>query len=406
MDAAATKSALSRLRNYAVTVGEYLLMGLVVFYSSTWCLYTAANCNTALRWGVPLLVGLSSLRYRGASVALWRRVGLLAAYLAVYLLATRYNALRFLLYYVSPLLLLTLYTGWCPDGGEGLLHKLSDVVAVVAAVSLFFYGFGTVLWWIRPQIVTFYWGESLRICPTYFHLYYEAQQIEFLGWELPRNCGVFPEAPGFAVFLVVAVAAEVLLRARPRLWRCALFVTATLTTVSAKALLLTAAVFVLRYLLWPPVGWSSRRRVWLCSAVGGALVLAATVLLWDKLTSVSGAMRLDDAVACLRTFATAPLFGTGYWNDASVVPFFSYPDRYNNGLSVGAAVILAQGGLYLSALYGWAAADCVRRHRHRRRWAAFAVVYGGLLLSGNIVYHFLTLLLLAVFLSAGREECI
>ena len=57
MDAAAKKSIVPRLT--LVAAGEYLLVGLVVFYSSVWSLYTAANCNTALRLGVPLLVGFS-----------------------------------------------------------------------------------------------------------------------------------------------------------------------------------------------------------------------------------------------------------------------------------------------------------------------------------------------------------
>ena len=399
MDAAAKKSIVPRLT--FVAAGEYLLVGLVVFYSSVWSLYTAANCNTALRLGVPLLVGLVAWRGRQVTAALWWRVGVLAAFLAVYLLATRYNGIRFVLYYAAPLLLLTWYAGTVGDGGEGLIHKLSDLVLAVAAVSLFFYLFGTVLGWWRPQITTFYWGESLRICPTYFHLYYAAQRITFLGLDLPRNCGIFPEAPGFAVFLVIATAAEALLRARPRVWRCVLLAVATVTTVSVKALLLTAAIFVMRFLLWP-----SRRvaRIprWGLVTAGAVLVLVSAVLLWDKLSSVSGAMRLDDVVACWRTFVRRPLFGTGYWNDASVVPFFSYPDRYNNGLSMGAAVLLAQGGLYLSALY-WLPLARLWRGGDRRRWLTFGVVYGGLLLSGNIVYHFLTLLLLAVFLSVGRE---
>ena len=134
------------------------------------------------------------------------------------------------------------------------------------------------------------------------------------------------------------------------------------------------------------------------------MTVAASALLWDKLTSVSGFMRLDDVVACLRAWRTAPLFGTGYWNDSSIIPFFSYPDRYNNGLSMGAAVMLAQGGLYLSTLYWWPVVGCVRRvSGDRRRWVAFALIYAALLFSGNIVYQFLTLLLIAVFCSVGRE---
>ena len=405
MDAAATKSVIPRLSPRWVAAGEYLLMLLVVFYSAVWCLYTPANCNTALRFGVPLLLVLIFCGGEAVSPRLWRRVGMLAAFLAVYLLATRYNAIRFLLYYFTPLLLLTLYAGVKADGGVGLLHKLSDIVAVLTALSLFFYLFGTILHWIpKTDVAAFYWGGGWRTCPSYFHLYYEAQQITFFGWDLPRNCGVFPEAPGFAVFLVIATAAEVLLRTRPRLWRCGLFAVATVTTVSVKAFLLMAAVFTLRYVLWPPPWLSRRLRLWLFPLLGVGMTLAAAVLLWDKLRSVSGVMRLDDVAACLRAFATAPLFGTGYWNDGSIIPFFSYPDRYNNGLSMGAAVIVAQGGLYLSALYWWPAVGAVRRHRgDRRRWVAVTLIYGGLLFSGNITYHFLTMLLIAVLLSVGRE---
>lgn len=405
MDATAKKPLIERIDPRWLTAAEYLLVGLTVFYAAVWCLYTSANCNTALRVGVPLLIGLVAVQIRRIPRSLWRRVGFVAAYLGLYLAVTRYNGVRFVLYYTLPLLLLLLYTGLREDGGVGLLHKLSDVMAVLTALSLFFYLFGTVLQWIpKTGIAAFYWGGGWRTCPTYFHLYYEAQQITFFGWDLPRNCGVFPEAPGFAVFLVTATAAEVLLRDRPRLWRCVLFTVATVTTVSVKAFLLMAAVFTLRYVLWPPAWISRRLRLWLFPLLGVGMTVAASVLLWDKLTSVSGFMRLDDVSACLKAFFTAPVFGTGYWNDASIIPFFSYPDRYNNGLSMGAAVILAQGGLYLSTLYWWPAVGCVLRGRgQRRRWAAFALIYAALLFSGNIVYHFLTLLLIAVFVSVGRE---
>lgn len=406
MDATAEKPSVGRLSLRLSTAGEYLLMLLVVFYSATWCLYTSANGNTALRMAVPLLAALIFLRFHRIPVALWQRVTGWGIYLAVYLLATRYNGVRFVLYFALPLLLLMLYAGLSRDGGAGLLHKLSDIVTVLTALSLFFFFFGTVLEWIPPSSVTaFYWGESRRTCPTYFHLYYAAQRIRFFGMDLPRNCGVFPEAPGFAGFLVVAVATEVLLRRRPRLWRCGLLVVAALTTLSAKALILTAAVFLLRYALWSPAGWRARRlRAVALPAVAAGMVGAAGVLLWDKLQTVSGGMRLDDVVACLKAFRTAPLFGTGYWNDASIVPYFAYPDRYNDGLSMGLAVLLAQGGLYLSALYWRPAVGCIRRCRPRRGWLSLVLVYTGLLLTGNITYHFLTLLLIAVFSAVGRER--
>ena len=406
MDATTEKSSVGRLSLRLSAAGEYLLMLLVVFYSATWCLYTSANCNSALRLAVPLLAALILLRFRRIPARLWQRVALTGVYLAVYLLATRYNGVRFVLYFALPLLLLMLYTGLEGDRSVYLLYRLADIVIVLTALSLGFFLFGTVLGWIPPSsVTTFYWGESWRTCPTYFHLYYEAQRIRFFGVDLPRNCGVFPEAPGFAAFLVVAVAAEVLLRRRLRWGRVALLTAATLTTLSAKALILTAAVLALRYALWSPRGWRARRgRVVALPVLGVGLSVAAGVLLWDKLQTVSGGMRLDDVAACLKAFRTAPIFGTGYWNDASIVPYFSYPDRYNDGLSMGVAVLLAQGGLYLSALYWRPAVGCIRRARPRRGWLSLVLIYTGLLLTGNITYHFLTLLLIAVFSAVGRER--
>ena len=127
MAEAAKKSVIPRLSPRWVAIGEYLLMLLVVFYSAVWCLYTSANCNTALRFGVPLLAVLILCGTGPVSPRLWRRVGVLAVFLAVYVLATRYNAVRYLLYYFTPLLLLTLYMGGRSDGGVRLLHRLSDI---------------------------------------------------------------------------------------------------------------------------------------------------------------------------------------------------------------------------------------------------------------------------------------
>ena len=392
-----------------LTVLEYLLMGLVVFYTATWCLFTSANCNTAIRLALPLLVVMIFLRAGVVKAAHWHRVVLLAVFLAVYLVATRYNAVRFVLYYAVPLLLLVLYVGLKErqEGCLDLLHKLSDVVMVLTALSLFFYLFGTVLNLIPGETTaTYSWGGTVRTCPTYFHLFYEAQKINFFGLNLVRNCGVFPEAPGFAIFLVLATATEVLLRDKPRLWRCLLYVAATVTTYSAKAIVLVAAVFALKYVFTPTEGGFSRK--FKAIAVPTALVgvgAVAAVLLWDKMQTVSGFMRLDDVLACFKTWLTAPVFGTGYWNDESVIPFFAYPDRYNNGLSMGVMVVLAQGGLYLLTLYAVPAVRAILRARGQTRWmlGAFVLMMFALLFTSNIAYNFLTLLLIALFLEYGAH---
>ena len=388
---------------------EYLFVFCVLLYSTTWARFTSAGGNTFIRRGRPLLLGMVCLRMGVIPAHRWRRLAVLAVYLAVYLLATRFNGVRFVLYFFLPLCLLALYLGQVDDAqpGYGLLYKLGDIVCVLTAVSLLLFTFGTCLDVLPGEsTASYFWGESQRTVTTYYHLYYEAQRIDFLGHTFIRNCGIFPEAPGFAIYLVYATAVEVLLRPHPRLWRCGLYILATATTFSAKAIILVAAVFALKYVLVPAAGWFSLRLKTLLVPAALVLVgLVGGVVMWDKMQSVSFFMRLDDVIACFKTWLTAPVFGTGYWNDASVIPHFAYPDRYNNGLSMGIMVTLAQGGVYLLALYIFPAVLWIKRtvREQRRMAAAFALIVFMLLFTSNLAYNFLTLFLLAVFLEYGRS---
>lgn len=395
-----------------ITVLEYILMLFVLLYSSMWALFTTANGNTFFRLSFPLLAVLIFLRLRGKAIFAprWKRLVLVAAALAVYAVFTRYNLARFGLYYVIPLILLMLYIGLTDDRQAclSLLYKLSDIVVVLSVISLFCFVFGTCLEVLPGRsTVTYDWAQATRSCGTYFHLYYESQNIVFLGRDLVRNCGLFMEAPGFAIFLVYAASVELLLRKKLRLVRCIILFVTALTTFSAKAILLVVLACGLRYVIQRSRTILSHRfKIVVLPAVLGAVALVAMVLIADKMTSASYFIRMDDVQACLKTWLTHPIFGTGYWNDESVVPFFAFEGRYNDGLSMGLAVILAQGGVYLLALYLLPMIFCIRRFHgiDRAYVAAFFLVYTGLLLITNMPYSYLALLIIAVALEYGRKR--
>lgn len=392
-----------------LTLLEYLLMLLVLLYSSMWTLFVPAKSNEFLRFAYPLLVGLIVLRLRAIKAPRMQRLILIAVLLAVFLLFTRYNVVRYALYYVVPLLLLMLYIGLCDEKGAalGLLYKLADIVVVLAAVSLFCYVFGTCLG-ILPgaRETTYFWASETRTCTTYFHLYYEAQTADIFGLHLVRNCGIFTEAPGFAVFLITALATEVFLRQKPRIWRLILLCVTVVTTYSTKALLLAVAVFGLHYLITTPrtILWR-RFKLVVVPVVCVAVAAVAVVLLKDKMNTDSFYIRLDDLFASLKAWRTSPLFGTGYYNDDSIIAQFAY-ERPNNGLSMGLPVLLAQGGLFLTALYVSTAVGCTLRLRGyaRRQMASFFIVYFALMFVSNIPFSFLAMLLLAFSLEGVRRE--
>ncbi len=390
---------------------DYVLMLFVLLYSSMWALFTSANCNTFLRLSYPLLAVLLFLRLRAKAIPAgrWKRLVVLAVFLGIYLVATRYNIPRYLLYYAGPLLLLTLYLGLVDEQGDvrQLLYKLSDIVLVLAVISLFCFIFGTCLGILPRDTVTYDWAQKTRTCGTYFNLYYESQSIHFLGFDLQRNCGLFMEAPGFAVFLVYAAAVEGLLRDKPRWISCAILCATAVTTFSAKAILLVVMVFGLRYVAVKSRSTTARRlKMLLIPVVITAVALVGIVLIKDKMTSDSFYIRIDDLRACIKTWLTNPLVGTGYWNDESIIPFFTYAGRYNDGLSMGYTVILAQGGLMLLALYIIPLITCIIRSRGSRRpmIAAFFIVYVALMFITNMPYSYLALFILALSLEWNRKR--
>lgn len=395
-----------------ITVLEYILMLFVLLYSSMWALFTTANGNTFFRLSYPLLAVLIFLRLRGRAILAprWKRLVLIAVFLALYAVFTRYNLARFGLYYVIPLLMLMLYIGLTDDRQAclSLLYKLSDIVIVLAVISLFCFIFGTCLGVLPGRsTVTYNWAQATRTCGTYFHLYYESQSIIFLGRDLVRNCGLFMEAPGFAIFLVYSAAVELLLRKKLRLLPCAILCVTALTTFSAKAILLVVLTCGLRYMIERSRTILGHRfKLVVLPAVLVAVAMLAVVLIADKMTSASFFIRFDDVQACIKTWLTRPIFGTGYWNDESVVPFFSFAGRYNDGLSMGFAVILAQGGLYLFALYLLPMIFCIRRFHgvDRAYIAAFFLVYTGLMLITNMPYSYLALFIIAITLEYGRKR--
>ncbi len=391
-----------------LTLLEYLLMLLVLLYSSMWTLFVPAKSNEFLRFAYPVITALLLLRRQDFNKQRIRRLIFVAALLAVYLLFTRYNAVRYVLYYAAPLLVLMVYIGLCDErsAAVGLLHKLADIVTVIAAISLVCYLLGTcldILPWARET--TYFWASETRTCTTYYHLYYEAQTADIFGLHLVRNCGIFTEAPGYAVFLITALATEMFLRNRPRVWRLVLLCATVITTYSTKAVLLAVGVFGLHYIITAPRAplWRRLKLIILpIVCIAGAVI--GIILLIDKMNTESFYIRIDDLLASLKAWWTSPLFGTGYYNDESVIAQFAYP-RPNNGLSMGLPVLLAQGGLFLVALYFGAAVGCVWRRHDGERWktACFFVVYFALLFVSNIPFSFLSLLVLALSLESGRR---
>lgn len=389
---------------------EYVLMAFVIIYSSLWSLFASAGSNTFLRLGAPLLVILIALRANALSAQRMIRVICLAAFLGIYLVATRFNSIRFILYFIIPMVLLCVYIGIMDDKEDikGLFLKLSDIVFILSAISLFFFIFGTLLDLLPfRSTITYNWAGTNRETYTYLNLIYESQDVVFLGKEFTRNCGIFAEAPGFAVYLVVAIAAECLLRPKLRIVRCGILCLAIITTFSAKAIILAIVAIGLKYLITSGSALlSPRTKLFMMPAVLAVAFAAIFIVFNDKAESYSYLMRVDDLQASMTVFGRNPIFGAGYVNDGAISDCFRLLTRPNNGLSMGVVLLLAQGGLWLTSLYVISSVLFIFRLKGQDRlsWLCFLGVFWGLLFITNMPYSFFTMLVLACTIEGGRAK--
>lgn len=388
---------------HIVTVAEYMLMICTVLYSSVWALFTGAQSNTFSRIVIALLGFLLVLEIKSIGFADLKKSALVAGAILIFLFVTRYNFMRVVLYLLIPFCLFTIYFSVLQKKGEEdrLFLCLSNIITVISAVSLFLYTFGTLLNLLPfSSEVRVWWGEEEKIFKTYYHLLYEAQDVTFFGLNIMRNCSIFPEAPGFAAYLALALGGELFLRKKLKFVNISILIAACITSFSAKAILLAAAAIALRFLIV-----RSKKPIVVilkCLLVVAAAVLAVFVIL-DKMNEHSFYIRLDDFNAALKTFTANPLFGAGYYNDAAIITHFEYAYRANNGLSMGIAVLLAQGGLWLFGLYVIPAINKVFCSQSGKRLSlGFVLIFFGMLFITNIPFGMITICAISYF-GAGEK---
>lgn len=395
-------------KNNIISVLEYVLMAFVIIYSSLWALFTSANNNTFLRLAVPVLLILIFLRAKILRNSRLIRLLFLSIALGVYIVFSRFNFTRYLLYYFLPIVLLTVYVGLVDEQSDirSLFCKLSNIVCFLSVVSLVLFLFGTLLKLIPSMPVAYSWAGTRQTTNTYLHFLYESQDIVFLGHPFVRNCGIFAEAPGFAVFLVISTAVEVFLKEKLSIPRCCVLFITVVTTFSAKAIILAIISFALKYLITSSGSFTAKRfKLFFTPIVLAVGAVIVAVVFFDKAQSYSYLMRVDDLQASMRTFADNPIFGAGYVNDGAITDNFRLLTRPNNGLSMGVVVLLAQGGLWLTLLNIVPAVTMITRlnRDQKLRWACFLVVFWGLLFITNMPYGFITMFVLATTVEGYRN---
>ena len=280
-------------------------------------------------------------------------------YMAIYIVGSAYNYFStFLNIMLSSIVLFTYcYTLLCNNEFEILCDAYINLLCIIAFITLFFWLFGSLLDILPGKIdIVYYWAEKYHLSKTYFYLYFENidqnDQI-LLGLSIPRNCGIYTEAPGFSGSLLYAFGAEWFLKKNPDRKKLIILLATLLSTQSTKALVIVIVVFVVKYMIdnrEVKSGAILVMKIFLSGILVAVSLYALYIIMQDKSSTGSFRIRIDDMHATIKTWKTHPLFGVGIYNTDPIIENFQYK-RNNNGLSMGFNVLLAEGGIWLTSYY-------------------------------------------------------
>lgn len=225
-----------------------------------------------------------------------------------------------------------------------VFRRFIRIAWILAALSLIFFFLGSCLHVLTPTgIVTYEW-DWIRRVPSYWNLYFEPQNITFLGmYEGVRNCGVFAESPMFIFVLCVALMLQELFFDSDLVVRSVLL-TAIITSFSTTAYVVLILLYGLKWLLLgKKSGFLANVKPLAGPITVFILVSALVILMIDKSTaSNSYTIRVDHLAACMSVFWDYFPFGCGAGNKALITVFMAH----EQGLSVGIPYLLAQTGIF------------------------------------------------------------
>lgn len=347
-----------------------------------------------------IILASFSFRNKNIRVSCVRYTLIGMVYMAMYLLFTRINVLGFMRSILVPLLLCFVFCYQMVNNRKLSLFisAYGNILLVIAVISLIGWGLGSMLNVLPGRMtISYEWADQVLPSYTYGFLYFE-NPVQSSG-TLIRNTGIYAEAPGYSAYLLFAIGLELFAYRRLRKGRFAVLCAALISTFSTKGQIILIAIIILKFVLQV----KARNNIILCIKIlaSGLIVVMGMVLaigiLTEKSTTSSYIIRMDDLLSLFKAWLSSPLYGVGYGN-IEAVQRFQMVTRSNDGLSMGLAVLLAYGGLWLLILYVGAFICAITRpilKPYRRSIVLFSTLVMMNLFISNQCFIPVTLLMVA-----------
>lgn len=258
------------------------------------------------------------------------------------------------LFILLPLFILLLRRYYIENRLENLLSKYTDIVFLIAVISLFFWLLGSIFQILVPNVTVLSTWADIRGRPTngYFYLYFETQRINLIGFSGWRNTAIFTEGPMYNIILVLAFIQMLFFEKRRHLFRESILLVAMISTLSTTGFFAVAFMYIYRIYL---KGKLTSKKILFLITLSPIFLIGVIFFLYrlatEKLQTGSSAMRLDDINAGFMAWKNNLLMGNGYTHLESIFPYMNMSFRFNTGYSNGIMSIVVQGGIILFILY-------------------------------------------------------
>lgn len=335
----------------------------------------------------------------------------------VYMLATRYNIITFTIYFFFVVLLFFTY---CYNSIKlnrlkQLFEAYENIILIISVVTFLCWLMGSI-WGILPgkTLLSYHWAGRTYNTYSYYYLYFEnpvQNEQMLLGREFIRNCGIFTEVPGFSGILLYTLGIELFAhKGHCSKIKITILIATLISTFSTKGMLLLIIVLLVNYLTsydrkQSKIHWAIRMTASVPLLVLG--IYACTFILADKAQTGSYWVRMDDVVASVKTWLSAPVFGVGYNNYRQIASHFLLT-RSSEGLSMGLTALLAQGGIYLFTFYFGAficAIRCKALKQYKQEISMFSlIVFINLVISNNCFSMVMLMIICCGYATIAMQE--
>lgn len=285
------------------------------------------------------------------------------------------------------------------------LKKFSDIVIVLAVISLVFWSLGTITKIIdTPYTSKMYWGYSNNEYATvknYFNLYFETSyNYEIFGINSARNDGIFCEGPMYGAILILALAYEIFYTKTIKLKRIIILTVTIITTISLTGWILMLFMYIYKYITKKE---NTSSKTIIKFVIGSVIVCVGIYIVYFivemKSSTESFLIRLDDYIAGFNSWKTSVIWGHGYANSASTASLVSAFRRNNTGMSNSITVVLAEGGLMWMSFYIAGFISYFKIARKYKNWNFYGFLIVFIMMFLTVVFH--TRLIILVLISIG-----